>query len=83
MKTKFIELSGRVNEQMPNLIAKKISSIHKRLKIKPKIIIVGAAYKKNVDDIRESPALKIMDILNKKKINYDYPRSFCRRNQKY
>ena len=72
MKTKFIELSGRVNEQMPSLICKKISSVHKKLKIKPKIIIVGAAYKKNVDDIRESPALKIMDILNKKKIKYDY-----------
>ncbi len=72
MRTKFIELSGRVNENMPSLIVKKISSIHKKIKIKPKIIIVGIAYKKNVDDIRESPALKIMDILNKKKIKYDY-----------
>tara|TARA_B110000211_G_scaffold225711_1_gene278325 strand:- start:7081 stop:8370 length:1290 start_codon:yes stop_codon:yes gene_type:complete len=73
MKTKFIELSGKVNEAMPSLIVSKIIALHKKeIKKIPKILIIGAAYKKNVDDIRESPALKIMNILNKKKIKYDY-----------
>ena len=73
METKFIELSGKVNEAMPSLIVSKIIALHKKeIKKIPKILIIGAAYKKNVDDIRESPALKIMNILNKKKIKYDY-----------
>ncbi len=73
MKTKFIELSGRINESMPAIIVSKIVALHKKkIKKTPKILIIGAAYKKNVDDIRESPALKIMNILSKKKINYDY-----------
>ena len=73
METKFIELSGKVNEAMPSLIVSKIIALHKReIKKIPKILIIGTAYKKNVDDIRESPALKIMNILNKKKIKYDY-----------
>ena len=69
--TKFIKLSGLVNESMPNFIVNKILKLKKNLKIN-KIIILGIAYKKNVDDIRESPSFKILELLNKKKFKVDY-----------
>ena len=69
--TKFIKLSGKINENMPNIIVRKICSVMQQKK-NQKILILGAAYKKNVDDIRESPSLKIMKLLEKKSINYDY-----------
>ena len=65
--TKFIELSGKINNEMPSKIVKTLEK--KKLK---KIIILGVAYKKNVDDYRESPALQIMKILKKNKIKFDY-----------
>ncbi len=67
--TKFIKLSGKINENMPKIILKKICSLIKK---NEKILILGVAYKKNVDDIRESPALKIMQLLDKKKIKFDF-----------
>ncbi len=69
--TKFIKLSGKINENMPKVILKKICLITKKNKNK-KILILGAAYKKNVDDIRESPSLKIMKLLDKRGIKFDY-----------
>ena len=51
---------------MPNYICKRIKNfLVKRIKIKKKCLIVGVAYKKNVDDMGESPSLKIIEILEK------------------
>jgi UDP-N-acetyl-D-glucosamine dehydrogenase len=66
MNTRFIELAGEINSAMPNYVVHKVvealntagKSINGR-----KILILGISYKKNVDDIRESPSLTIMDIL--------------------
>jgi len=69
--TKFIKLSGSINEKMPNIILKKILYLKKIFGIK-KIVIFGIAYKKNVDDIRESPSLKILELLKKSKITTEY-----------
>ena len=69
--TKFINLSGLVNENMPNFIVNKIIKLKKKFKIN-KIVIFGIAYKKNVDDIRESPSFKILELLGKKKFKIDY-----------
>ena len=71
---KFIRLSGTINERMPIKISKKIISYCQR-KNEKNILIIGMAYKKNVDDLRESPSLRIMDILEKNnlKINYHDP----------
>ena len=71
---KFIRLSGTINERMPIKISKKIISYCHR-KNEKNILIIGMAYKKNVDDLRESPSLRIMDILEKNnlKINYHDP----------
>jgi UDP-N-acetyl-D-glucosamine dehydrogenase len=77
--TRFIELSGEINTMMPYYVVEKcIEGLNMQEKsIKgAKILIVGIAYKKDVDDIRESPAFKIMKILEKKnvgKIDYYDP----------
>ena len=66
---KFIKLSGELNRSMPQWVVKKmLKNINKK---KPKILLLGISYKKNVDDDRESPAFAIMKILDKK-IVFDY-----------
>ena len=67
--TRFIQLAGEVNVSIPYYIVSKIlDALNERRKsIKgAKILILGVAYKKDVDDARESPALAIMDLLQKK-----------------
>jgi len=69
MNTKFIELSADINNSMPNYVVEKIGNalnLNKKTFYNSKILIIGAAYKKNVDDIRESPALKIIELLKDK-----------------
>ena len=67
---KFIELSGKINNKMPDYVRKNIKKSLKSNKNKKiKILILGIAYKKNVDDLRESPAIQLMNILQKEK-NY-------------
>lgn len=58
---------------MPNYICKKIIKfLQKERKKKKKCLIIGVAYKKNVDDMRESPSIKIIEILEKNKIHCDF-----------
>ncbi len=75
MHTRFIELAGEINEGMPAYIVDKttnaLNEIEKPLK-GSKVLILGMAYKKNVDDIRESPSLKIMNLLKQKHANVSY-----------
>ncbi len=68
LKSNFVDLAGKVNDEMPNWI------IRESLKIKKikKALILGVAYKKNIDDVRESPALEFIKILNQKKIKTNY-----------
>ncbi len=72
---KFIELSAKINNSMPTYVLHKIRSALKKYNLslsKSKILILGVAYKKNVDDTRESPSLKIIQILKQNKVNVDY-----------
>jgi UDP-N-acetyl-D-glucosamine dehydrogenase len=76
--TKFIELAGEINTKMPYfVVSRTVNALNERRKsIKgAKILILGIAYKKDVDDQRESPALKIISLLQKKgaKISYNDP----------
>jgi UDP-N-acetyl-D-glucosamine dehydrogenase len=67
--TRFIQLAGEINVSIPYYVVSKITdALNERKKsIKgAKILILGVAYKKDVDDARESPALAIMDLLQKK-----------------
>ncbi len=75
VKTDFIKLSAKINEQMPAYVVNNLikSFSFKGHKLKNKnILILGATYKKNIDDIRESPSLKIIEILERKKAKVDY-----------
>jgi len=69
VETKFIELAGEVNRAMPRIVvqtlAQALSSRQGKAVNGAKILVLGAAYKKNVDDTRESPALHIIDMLRK------------------
>ncbi len=72
VNTKFIKLAGKINDDRPNVISKTILDYIKKNKLKKNILILGITYKKNSDDIRESPILKIHDLLSKKLINKVY-----------
>ena len=64
--TRFIELAGEVNASMPDYVIAKISSAlnMNRKSIKgSRILVLGIAYKKNVDDMRESPSVMLMEKL--------------------
>jgi UDP-N-acetyl-D-glucosamine dehydrogenase len=67
VSTRFIELAGEVNISMPEYVMQKIflalNQIGKSIK-NSKILLLGLAYKKNVDDHRESVTFKIMDLLS-------------------
>ena len=66
MNTRFIELAGEINTSMPHYVIQKVSeslnSIGKSIK-NSRVLILGLAYKKNLDDLRESPSLELIDIL--------------------
>jgi UDP-N-acetyl-D-glucosamine dehydrogenase len=66
MNTRFIELAGEINTKMPDYVVQKVAealnSVGKSIK-GSKILILGLAYKKNIDDLRESPSLKLIDEL--------------------
>ncbi len=69
LNTRFIELAGEVNSAMPQWVVTKLAdALNDRQKsIKgSKILVLGIAYKKNVDDMRESPSVEIMEILRSK-----------------
>jgi UDP-N-acetyl-D-glucosamine dehydrogenase len=65
--TRFIELAGEINTQMPQLIVSKtgqaLSLVSEKAFNGSKVLIIGMAYKKNIDDIRESPSLVLTELL--------------------
>ncbi len=67
--TSMIESSMMVNDMMPEYTARRVSQIlnrYEKSKNGAKILALGVAYKNDVDDYRESPALRVMDLLRKK-----------------
>jgi UDP-N-acetyl-D-glucosamine dehydrogenase len=64
--TRFIELAGEVNERMPEFVVDNVAKAlnHQRKPINgSKIIMLGMAYKKDIDDLRESPSLTVIELL--------------------
>lgn len=64
--TRFIELAGEINRKMPYTVVSKIANCLNSAGMSvnnSKILLLGAAYKKNIEDFRESPALKIISLL--------------------
>ena len=75
LHTRFIELSGEINQAMPQYVVGKLSDAlndrGKALK-DSKVLILGLACKRNVDDARESPSVEIMELLRAKGCNVAY-----------
>lgn len=66
VNTRFIELAGEVNSAMPEYVVNKTAlalNDHNRSIKGSKILVLGIAYKKNVDDMRESPSVEVMELL--------------------
>jgi UDP-N-acetyl-D-glucosamine dehydrogenase len=67
-QTKFIELAGEINTAMPYYVVQRTMEAlnnHKKSLNGSRILVLGAAYKKDVDDMRESPSLRVMALLKR------------------
>jgi len=73
--TRFIELAGEVNEAMPEFVVQQVAKALNRQK-KPlagsKILMLGMSYKKDIDDLRESPSLTIIELLRAECAEVEY-----------
>lgn len=68
---KIITLARHTNDEMPGYVVERIQQIISNHKlVHPKLALLGLSFKGNVDDMRESPTLKIMEHLNETKIDY-------------
>ncbi|MBD1170176.1 nucleotide sugar dehydrogenase [Pelagibacterales bacterium SAG-MED02] len=80
MNTRFIELAAEINGKMPSWVVEKIKEIFIQNKItthKSKILLIGVSYKKNINDMRESPAIEIFNLLNDTNVKIDILDPFC------
>jgi len=74
-KTRFIDLAGELNTEMPNFWVRKVGDAlngHGKAVRGAKILVLGVAYKKDIDDIRESPALDIIRLLQQQGATVTY-----------
>jgi UDP-N-acetyl-D-glucosamine dehydrogenase len=74
-RTRFIELAGEVNEAMPYFVLEQISealNLHAKALKDAKVLVLGLAYKRDIDDLRESPSLTIIELLRKRGAAVDY-----------
>jgi UDP-N-acetyl-D-glucosamine dehydrogenase len=75
LHTRFIELAGEINHAMPEWVVSKImDALNERGRAvkASRILVLGIAYKKNVDDMRESPAVELMELLVKRGAQVEY-----------
>jgi UDP-N-acetyl-D-glucosamine dehydrogenase len=76
LPTRFIELAGEINSAMPRYV---VSSLAEALDVRAgkalsrsRVLVIGLAYKKNVPDIRESPSLRLIEIIEERGGRADY-----------
>ena len=75
VNTRFIELAGEVNTAMPKYVVDRVADAlneHAKAVRGSRILILGAAYKKDVDDPRESPTFEVMELLEKRGAHVSY-----------
>jgi UDP-N-acetyl-D-glucosamine dehydrogenase len=77
-RTRFIELAGEINTNMPYHVLESVGRAlnqHKKAVNGSKVLVLGVAYKKDIDDLRESPALTIIELLQKEgaEVSYNDP----------
>jgi UDP-N-acetyl-D-glucosamine dehydrogenase len=82
LSTRFIELAGEINLSMPRYVVSKLEeALDRHLSISlgtARILIIGLAYKKNVSDTRESPSLKLIELLERRGSKVDYHDPYVR-----
>jgi UDP-N-acetyl-D-glucosamine dehydrogenase len=75
LNTRFIELAGEINTSMPEYVIDRVGRALNTIK-KPingsKILVLGLAYKKDIDDIRESPSIELIELLKEHGAQVDY-----------
>jgi UDP-N-acetyl-D-glucosamine dehydrogenase len=77
-RTRFIELAGEINTAMPYHVLDSVSKAlnqHKKALNGSRVLVLGMAYKKDIDDLRESPSLTIIELLRKQgaEVSYNDP----------
>jgi len=75
MATQFIELAGQINTSMPHyVVARVIDALNERRKSLKgsRVLVLGLAYKPDIDDVRESPSLELIELLKDKGAKVDY-----------
>jgi len=75
MVTRFIELAGEINTSMPAYVVERLARAlsDRGMPLKgAKVLVLGLAYKKDIDDIRESPSIELIEILRERGARVDY-----------
>ena len=85
MPTRFIELAGEINTDMPHYVVGKVmDALNERQKSLKgsRVLVLGLAYKKDIDDVRESPSIELIELLKAKGAKVDYNDPYIRRTHK-
>ena len=85
MPTRFIELAGEINTSMPRYVITKTTEAlneHSKSLKGSKVLVLGLAYKKDIDDLRESPSIELIELLRQKGAKVDYNDPYIPRTHK-
>jgi len=85
MATRFIELAGEINTGMPHYVINKVmEALNERKKSLKgsKVLVLGLAYKPDIDDVRESPSLELIELLKERGAKVDYNDPYVPRTHK-
>ena len=85
MPTRFIELAGEINTSMPRYVVTKTADAlneHCKSLKGSKVLVLGLAYKKDIDDLRESPSIELIELLRQKGARVDYNDPYIPRTHK-
>jgi len=85
MPTRFIELAGEINTNMPHYVVERtMEAFNNRKKSLngSKVLILGLAYKKDIDDLRESPSIELIELFKKRGAKVDYNDPYIPRTHK-
>ncbi|MDP7007966.1 MAG: nucleotide sugar dehydrogenase, partial [Phycisphaerales bacterium] len=75
-ETRFIELAGDINRNMPHIVVEKVLGLLSKTS-DPSVLVLGIAYKPNVDDIREAPSAEIISQLQQNSVSVSYHDPHC------